>query len=79
MIKVDHPGQKLAWQEERRELGFRKKSRRDEMMHSKSFEIQEVREVDQKEAKECKGFPILQMGVIEDVFQMEERNVDQKR
>ena len=42
-------------------------------MRSKSFETQEVREIGRKEAGESKGFPILWMGIIEDVFQMERK------
>ena len=53
------------------ELDFRKKSRRDKMMRSKSFETQEVRETGRKEAGESRGFPILCMGIMEDVLQME--------
>ena len=53
------------------ELDSRKKSRRDRMMRSNSFEMQEVRELGRKEAGESRGFPILWMGIIEDVFQME--------
>ena len=53
------------------ELDYRKKSRRDKMMRSKSFETQEMREIGRKEAGESRGFPILWMGIIEDVFQME--------
>ena len=53
------------------ELYSIKKSRRDKMMRSKSFNTQEVREVSQKKAGESRGFPILWMGIIEDVFQME--------
>ena len=53
------------------ELDSRKKSRRDRMMRSKSFEMQEVREIGQKEAGESRGFPILWMDMIEDVFQIE--------
>ena len=53
------------------ELDSRKKSKRDRMMHSNSFEMQEVRETGRKEAGELRGFPILCMGIIEDVFQME--------
>ena len=53
------------------ELDPKKKSRRDRMMRSKSFEMQEVREIGLKEAGESRGFPILWMGIIEDVFQME--------
>ena len=52
------------------ELDSTKKSRLDSMMRSKSFDIQEVREVGRKEARESRGFPILCMGII-DVFQME--------
>ena len=53
------------------ELDSRKKSRRDRMMRSKSFEMQEVREIGWKEAGELRGIPILCMGIIENVFQME--------
>ena len=53
------------------ELDSRKKSRRDRMMRSKSFDTQEVREIDLKEAGESRGFPILCMGIIEDVLEME--------
>ena len=53
------------------ELDSRKKSRRDRMMRSKSFETQEVREIGRKEAGESRRFPILWMGIMEDVFQME--------
>ena len=53
------------------ELDSRKKSRRDGMMSSNSFDTKEVREIDPKEAGESRGFPILCMGIIEDVFQME--------
>ena len=52
------------------ELDFRKKRRRNSMMRSKSFDTQEVREIGWKEAGESRGFPILCMGIIEDVFQM---------
>ena len=41
------------------------------MMRSESFEAQEVREIGRKEAGELRGFLILWMGIIEDVFQME--------
>ena len=41
------------------------------MMRSKSFDMQEVREIDQKEAGELRDFPILWMEIIEYVFQME--------
>ena len=53
------------------ELDSRKKSRRDSMMLSKSFDMQEVREIGRKEAAEFRGFPIWWMGIIEEVFQME--------
>ena len=53
------------------ELHTRKKSRRDRMMHSNSFDTQEVREISRKEAGESRRFPILCMGIMEDVFQME--------
>ena len=62
------------------ELDSRKKSRRDRMMHSNSFDMQEVREIGRKEAGESRGFPILCMGIIEDVFQMEGKECeDQER
>ena len=53
------------------ELDSRKKSRRDRMMRSNSFDTQEVREIGQKETEEMRSFPILWMGIEEDVFQME--------
>ena len=53
------------------ELDSRKKSRLDRMMCSKSFDTQEVREIGQKEARESRGFLILCMGIMENVFQME--------
>ena len=55
------------------ELDCRKESRRDRMMRLKSFDTQEVIEIDRKEAGESRGFPILWIVVIliEDVFQME--------
>ena len=53
------------------EFDSRKKSRQDRMMRSKNFEMQEVREIGRKEAGESRGFPILWMGIMEDVFQME--------
>ena len=62
------------------ELDFRKKTRRDRMMRSNSFDTQEVREIDRKEAGESRGFPILCMGIMEDVFQMEGKECeDQER
>ena len=53
------------------ELDSRKKRRHNRMMHSNSFDTQEVREIGWKEAGESRGFPILCMGIMEDVFQME--------
>ena len=41
------------------------------MMRSNSFDMQEVRELGRKEAGESRGFPMLWMGIIEDVFQIE--------
>ena len=62
------------------ELDSRKKSRRDRMMHSNSFEMQEVREIGLKEAGESRDFPILCMGIMEDVFEMEGKECeDQER
>ena len=62
------------------ELDSRKKSRRDKMMRSNSFDTQEVREIGRKEAKETRGFLILCMGIMEDVFQMEGKECkDQER
>ena len=62
------------------ELDSRKKSRHDRMMHSNSFHMQVVRKIDQKEAGESRGFTILWMGIIEDVFQMEGKEFeDQER
>ena len=53
------------------EIDSRKKGRRIRMMRSESFDMQEVREIGLKETGESRGFPILCMGIIEDVFQME--------
>ena len=62
------------------ELDSTKKSRRDSMMRSKSLDTQEMREIGRKEAGESRGFPILWMGIIEDVFQMEGKECeDQER
>ena len=52
-------------------LDSKKKSKRDRMMRSNSFDTQEVRVIDLKKAGESRDFPILWMGIIEDVFQME--------
>ena len=62
------------------ELDSKKKIRRDRMMRSNSFDTQEVREIGLKKVGESRGFPILWMGIIEDVFQMEGKNCeDQER
>ena len=62
------------------ELDSRKKRRHNRMMHSNSFDTQEVREVSWKEAEESRGFPILCMRIMEDVFQMEGKECeDQER
>ena len=52
-------------------LDSRKINRRDRMMRSNSFETQKVREIGWNKAGESRGFPILWMEIIEDVFQME--------
>ena len=39
------------------------------MMHSKSFETQEVREIGRKEAREPRDF-LIWMGIMEGVFHM---------
>ena len=54
-------------------LDSKKKSKRDSVMRSKSFEMQEMREIGRKEAEESRGFPILWTGIIEDIFEMEEK------
>ena len=49
-------------------------------MRSNSFDTQEMREIGRKEAGESRGFPILCMGIIEEVFQMEGQECeDQER
>ena len=49
-------------------------------MRSNSFDTQEVRGIDRKEAGESRVFPILWMGIMEDVFQMEGKECeDQER
>ena len=49
-------------------------------MRSKSFDTQEIREIGRKKAGESRGFPILCMGIMEDVSQMEEKECeDQER
>ena len=58
------------------ELDSRKTSRQDGMMRSNSFDMQEVREIGRKEAGESRGIPVLCMGIIEDVFQMERKECE---
>ena len=61
-------------------LDFTKKSSRNSMMRSNSFDTQEVREIGRKKAGESRGPPILCMGIIEDVLQMEGKECeDQER
>ena len=49
-------------------------------MRSKSFDTQEVREIGRKEAGESRDFPILWLGILEDVFQVEGKECkDQER
>ena len=73
MIKSRLPERKPACREERMELDSRKKSKRDRMMRPKSFDTQDVREIGRKEVGESRDFPILWMEIIEEVFQMEEK------
>ena len=62
------------------ELDYRKKSRRDKMMSSNSFRTQKVRGIGRRKVGELGGFPILWMGIIEDVFRMEGKECkDQER
>ena len=60
------------------ELDSRKKSRWDRMMRSNSFDTQEVREIGRKEAEESRGFPILCMEIMEDVFRMEGKECQER-
>ena len=52
-------------------LDSRKKSGRDRIMRSECFDTQEVRNIGRKEAGESRGFPILWIGIMKDVFQIE--------
>ena len=61
------------------ELDSRKKSKRDRMMISKSFETHEMREIRRKEAGEMRGFSILWMGIMEKSFRWNKRNVKIKK
>ena len=59
---------------------LQKENRRDRIMRSNGFEMQEMREIGRKDVGESRGFPILWMGIIEDVFQMEGKECkDQER
>ena len=79
-LELDRPGQKLAWQVERMELDSRKKSRRDRIMRSNSFDTQKIEQISRKEAGESRGFSILWMGTMEDVFEIEGKECsDQER
>ena len=50
------------------------------MMRSNSFDTQEVREIGRKKERESRSIPILWMGIIKDVFQMERKErQDQER
>ena len=61
-------------------IRFQKKSIRNKMMRSNSFDTQEVKEIGRKDAGESRGFPIMCLEIIEDVFQMEEKKCkDQER
>ena len=57
---------------------FQKEEKTDRMMRSNSFDMQEVREIGRKEAEESRGFPILCMGIIEEVFQMEGKECEDR-
>ena len=62
------------------ELDCKKKSRWDRMMCLKSFDMQEVREIGWNKAGDLRGFPILWMGIMEDVLQLEGKQCkDQER
>ena len=60
-------------------LDSRKKSKRNKKMRSESFNTYEVIEIGRKEAGESRGFPILCMGIIENVFQMKEKNAKSRK
>ena len=65
--RVDRPGRKLAWRGEKLELDSRKKSKRDRMMRSKSFDTQELREIDRKESGKSRGFSSLCMVILKEM------------
>ena len=62
LIKCRRPGRKPTWRGERMKLDSRKKSRRDRMMRSNSFDTHEMREISRKEAGESKSFSHLVYG-----------------
>ena len=55
-----------------------RKNRRDKMMRLKSFDTQEMKEIGRKEAGELRGFRILWMGIMEEVFQKERKEYKDK-
>ena len=61
------------------ELDSRKRSKRNKKMRLESFNTYEVIEIGRKEAGESRGFPILCMGIIENVFQMKEKNAKSRK
>ena len=48
------------------------------MMRSKSLDTQAMREIGRKKAGESSGFPIFCVGIIEDVFQMEGKECEDR-
>ena len=48
-------------------------------MRTKSFDMQEVREIDRKEAGESRGFPILWMKIIKISSRWNERNAKTRK
>ena len=61
------------------ELNFRKKSRRDRMTRSKSFDTHKVREIGRKEAGESRDFAILWIQIMEMSSRWKERNIETRR
>ena len=59
-------------------LDSKKKSRRDRMMRSKIFDTQNVRDIGRKKARESRGFIILWMEIMEDVFYVEGKNAESR-
>ena len=55
------------------ELYSRKKNGRNRMMRSESFVTQEVRMLGQKKTGDLIDFPMLWMGITEDVFQIDRK------